>query len=831
MSYCSLHNHTDYSNIRLLDCVNKVPSLIDKAIELGLTGIAITDHEAVSGHVKAIRHYKKLKESGTLPENFRLILGNEIYLTPLDNIHKDTYVPKQTKFYHYILLAKDRKGHDALRLLSSIAWGNAYRTGKMYRCPIAYEQVATVMQHYKGHIIASTACVGSFIGQMVLQLLEEENIELQNGIKQQIVDYIEWSKAIFGEENFYIELQPTKTKKLFDVNKKLIEIAKATKIKWIITTDSHYLTEKERIVHKAYLNSKQGDREVDEFYATTYLMGEEELREYFPYLATEDVSIALANTIAIQKQCEEYDLQHEQEVPIAKKEIQNSQLLEQMQNYNNIVLFANSQYKQDKLLLQYVIQGIQEKQISLTEERLQRIDEELYHMRKVSEGIRQPLSAYYNTMKELIQLCWEEGDSFVGPARGSITGLYLAYLMDITQCDPIVWKLPYWRHIHETKLELSDIDWDTQQNRRTQILQAFKKHFGENKVISCCTFGTEKAKNAILAACRGLDISSDIGLYLSSLIPVERGFTWTLSDCFYGNEEKGRKIVKTLVQEVRQYDGLKETILGIEGLINKASIHASAVYIYNVPIVERNAIMKAPNGLSITQYNMEDSDYCGGLKFDALTVQSLDKTRQTMTYLLENGYIEWQGSLWETYKKYLHPDVLEYDDKEMWKLVGDNKIISLFQLDSVQGSTCVKKAKPENLLQLAHINSLMRLMPEGNEMPIDKFVQNKGNIGYWYEEMRIAGLTKKEITIMEKYLLPLKGVAATQEDMMLMTMDKEISNFSMVEANKIRKVVAKKKMDELSTIKELFYTRGKEAGTREQFLDYVWNKQIMLQAG
>lgn len=199
--------------------------------------------------------------------------------------------------------------------------------------------------------------------------------------------------------------------------------------------------------------------------------------------------------------------------------------------------------------------------------------------------------------------------------------------------------------------------------------------------------------------------------------------------------------------------------------------------------------------------------------------------------MLEDELIEWQGSLKETYVKYLHPDNLDYEDEEMWELLGDNRIISLFQFDSVVGSTAANMTKPKNVVEMSQTNSLMRLMSDTGDQPIDTFVKFKEDISLWYQEMDYYGLNDKEVKIMEKHLLKFYGIATTQEDIMLISMDKNISNFTVAESNALRKGVAKKNKKVIDEIKELFYKKGLDAGTRKVFLDYVWNIQIARQLG
>ena len=316
------------------------------------------------------------------------------------------------------------------------------------------------------------------------------------------------------------------------------------------------------------------------------------------------------------------------------------------------------------------------------------------------------------------------------------------------------------------------------------------------------------------------------------MIPSERGFTWSLHDCVYGNEEKDRKPIHPFIKEVNKYEGLLDIMLTIEGIVNKRSIHASGVYIYNNGFLEHNAIMKAPSGQEVTQFNMGDSDYMGSLKYDFLTVEALDKIRTELDLLLNDDVIENQGSLKETYDKYLHPDILQYDNPKIWDLVTTGEVINLFQFDTPVGSQTVKKVAPRSLVDMASANSLMRLMAgKGEEQPSDRYVRLKNNMDLWYYEMRQYRLTEEEIKTLEPHYLPVFGTPNTQEDLMETLMNPKICNFDLVLANKARKIVAKKKMADIADFEKLFYKSGESAGARKEFLIYVWNTCIKPQLG
>nr|WP_212963761.1 PHP domain-containing protein [Siminovitchia fordii] len=841
------HNHTSRSNFRLLDSTNSVEDLILTSAELGHKGIAITDHETVSAHVEAIQVTEKLKKEGKIPRDFKLILGNEIYL--IDDLEsvRDNYQPGVTKFPHFLLLAKDKIGHEQLRKLSSMAWENSFYTGTMERTPTIKKDLAAVIKESPGHIIATTACLGSESSIYLLNMKEAEttrNINQINYYKSKLNDFINWCVELFGKENFFIELQPGLSDEQRYVNEKLIPIAEFYGLKRIISTDTHYLRPEDRIVHKSFLNAKDGEREVDDFYEACFLHTTEEVYQRMDYIDREIITDALNNTLMIGEMIEDYTILHEPIIP--KIDLPNFEVRHifkpAYQQYPYIEKMANSDNDQDRYIVKLIEDGFFENLAgnALSKEKfhliLNRLNQELGELYEISLKLNQAMSSYYITVREIINIIWDDecgGNSLVGSGRGSAAGFLINYLLGITQINPLNYgvDMPHWRHIHRSRVDIADIDIDTEGSKRPQILRALRNHFGEDRVLQVCTYGTEGSKSALQTACRGLGIDSDISLYLSGMIPFERGSNWSLSDCFYGNEEKNRKPIKEFIREVEKYPNLKETALKLEGTINKRSIHAGGVIIFNNPYYKSNAMMKAPNGTPITQFNLSDSEAIGNIKFDLLTIEALDKIRATIDMLLEYGEMEWQGSLRKTFDKYLHPDNIDMNNAKLYEMLGSGEVMDLFQFSTEIGLQSAVKVKPNNLLETASANSLMRLMSDGEEQPIDTFIKFKNDISLWYKEMREHGLNDSEITIMEKHLLKLNGVADTQESVMLLSMDKEIAGFSIEWANKLRKAIAKISKEAMEECYDQFFKQGLELGTRKELLSYVWDVQIKRQLG
>ena len=346
-----------------------------------------------------------------------------------------------------------------------------------------------------------------------------------------------------------------------------------------------------------------------------------------------------------------------------------------------------------------------------------------------------------------------------------------------------------------------------------------------------CTFGTLGTRSAILTAARGLGIDVDIAQYLATMIPQERGFLWPLKDCLEGNPEKDRKPIKQLINEFKKYPGYLEVVKGIEGLVCQMGIHACGNVIFNVPIYTYNAMMKAPNGTEVTQFDLGDTEYMGGLKMDCLSVEALDKIHVTLDLLLEDNLIEWQGDLKSTYDKYLHPDVLERNDPEMWHKIWRNEIIDIFQMDSTVGKQSLSLIKPESIPQMAAVNALMRLIPEkGAKTPTEEYVMYKQHPELIKKEIYELNATDKEKEILYNFMKDYTGVLESQEGAMLAVM-LPFTNYDVPHANKIRKIIAKKKMKEISSAREEYFAIGAANGVSEDILKYIWDVQIKRQLG
>lgn len=832
-----VHSHTEYSNIRILDSINKIPALVKYAREIGLKGISITDHACLSGHVQAnILAQDILKED---PE-FKLVLGDEIYLVDKRE--------NNIKYWHFILLAKDSIGHKQLRILSSRSWMQSYYDRGLERVPTLKSELEEIIKKVPGHLIATSACLGGELSSNVLEMERARrigDINTAETCKQNIINFVLWCKELF-KDDFYMEVAPAANKDQIIVNKKMVELSNCFGVKMVIGCDAHYLKKEDRFIHKSYLNSKNAEREVDDFYTYSYLQTEEEIKENLTPSIVDLYDEMCNNSMEIYDKIENYSLLHPQ--TISKVPVKYYPKITQgMDKYPVLKSLLASDDIYDRYWVNQCLDALERKNL-YNETYLSRLEEEADIKVAVGKGLGTNVLRYPIVLQHYIDMMWEIG-STIGAGRGSSCSGLNHYLLGVTQLDPIKWNLPFFRYMNKDRAELPDIDLDMSPSKRPLILKEIKKERGKyfnNDIddlsknnLGCtlvATFGTEGTKSTILTACRGYrsvsnpdGIDNDTAQYMASLIPSERGFLWSLSDAVYGNPDKDREPIALFINEVERYPGLLDIMFGIEGLVNKRSSHASGVILFDEDPYEHCAFMRTPKGEIITQFDLHMAEAMGNTKYDFLVTEVQDKITEALLMIQKEGLIDQILSLREIYDKYLHPDVLPIEDEETWENIRGDRVLNVFQFDSDIGRQGIKKVQPKTILELSDTNGLIRLMTaeKGEETPLDKYVRFKNNLQLWYQEMGRAGLTEIEQKVLEKYFKQSFGVPPSQEQMMWMLMDENICGFTLKEANAARKIVGKKQMAKIPELKEKVLKQAKSPALGE----YVWKYGIGPQMG
>jgi DNA polymerase-3 subunit alpha len=560
--------------------------------------------------LRAEKYYDIVKKEH--PE-FKLIRGNEIYLCR-NGLNKDNYNKEIDRYFHFILLAKDLQGHKQIREISTRAWMRAYRGRGMMRVPTYYSDLEEVIGDNKGHIIASTACLG---GCLAVQLIRYRDNQDEN-FYQHIIDWLRYMQSIFGEDNFYLEMQPSFSKEQIYVNNEIIKLSELLNIPFIITNDAHYLKKEDIDIHSAYLNSQDGDRETKSFYATTYLMNNDEIYEYMgQYIGEDNIQKAYKSIEEIANKCEDYTLKKPLNIPkLAWKEYPMSvNKINWISKIPQIEIFLNSSYEEDKLLARAIMYKLDNDKTYCTEETYKEIDACLKDTWISSEKNNTHWSRYYLNLQNIVDICWQS-NTLVGAGRGSGVGFILLNMLDITQINPLREKTKCfrWRFLNPDRVSVMDVDCDIEGSKRGAVLSNFRKYYGEDRVAGVLTLGTEKSKSAILTAARGLGIDNDIAQYLSSMIVADRGQIRTLAQTYYGDEENDMPPNQLFRKEMDEnYPELWKVAQSIEGLICRTGVHAGGVIFVDEPFTESAALMRSPKGEIITQFELHTAEELGQL--------------------------------------------------------------------------------------------------------------------------------------------------------------------------------------------------------------------------
>lgn len=783
------HNHTDEgSNQRLRDSTNKVVDLINYYHKLGHSGLAITDHEALTAHKTALDYYNSVKSDSDWSE-FKLALGNEIYLCE-DNCTEENI--GHNIYPHFILIALDAEGHKGLRELSSNAWRHNAFVHVMYRIPTYYDDLENMLEKYKGHVIGQSACLGGSLPKALLMFKATGN----NDIWYSCIDWVNYMNEIFGEGYFFLELQPSHNEEQVYVNSKLVELSKITNTPYLISTDAHYLTKEDRPIHEAFLKAdKEGDRETDEFYATTYVMSEDEIHKYMDkYLGYDVVQRGLDNTGLVYDKVQCYTLDRKLHIPLnpLNTDEPNKQLFDKYSNHIELLSkFYYSKYDSDRYMIRDVLTGIENNPQYQTDLGYFKINECLEYLDASSEKMEVRWSAYLEAVKDYVSLIWK-ANSLVGAGRGSGVGFCLLYLLGITQIDPIREKTQTfpWRFLNPYRASVLDIDLDTESNARERIIQKFIDTYGEERVCKVLTLSTEQSRSAILTAARGLGIDNALASYIASLIVFDRGQARSLKTMYYGNEDYPP--VTEFVNEMNANPKLWETAQKIEGLVKGIGSHAGGVIITDEPITETAAILRTKSKDIVSQFDLHRLEDMSLIKIDLLCIDALDKIHCTIDLLTKNKMIPEHLSLREKYEYTIGVYNLERINPEMWKMLWEHKVLSFFQMEKASGVKAIALAKPHSVDDLATINSVIRLMAQekGAESPLEKFARFHEDITQWYKEMDEYGLTQEEQDILKDIIGVSYGICEAQEYLVLLTQHPKIGGFSIAWGDKLRKAVA-----------------------------------------
>lgn len=674
--YFGTHIHTQYSNITAgLDCINKLDDLVASAKKLGMTGIAITNHDNLSEVIEINRLQKKLRKEN---DPFVIAIGNEVYL--VDNyLCNESGGAARQKYFHFILIAKDKVGYDGLVELSSRAWYRSEVRFGRRRVPTFKSDVEEILGRCRGHIIGTTACLGGELPTL-----------LAAGEEKKAIEFVEWCVEQFGYDDFYIEIQPQQSKDQKEFNLKAAKIF--GEAQFLVGTDAHYQDKEDFAIFEAFMRSQQESREVQEYYEYARMMDSDEIKRLLDYFPNEAVEQMLENTRLIGEQIEFYDLAQDPKIPKVPNLVQpertwmNPTTTTEIKEYPTLQWAAASTDSQTSFCIHTCLNNLLARNL-WNKQYLDRLEEEFEVMQFQSENLGDNFFAYANTMRHYLDMAWSI-DCAVGPSRGSASGSLLNYLMDIVQCDPIQYNLPFWRYLNKTRVTPLDIDTDFQPSKRPELFAAIRAERGELGLTQVATYRTLTLKAAIGNAARGYrskefpnGLDPDISTYISSLIEIKRGFVASLKQTLEGDETTGYNVNHNFIKECGQYPGLLEIIRKIEGLIVGSSTHAAAVVLFDEQdrLFNHCSLMRAPNGDLCTCLDLHTVEEAGCYKYDFLLLSTLDIQATCFKLLQKDGKISQGLTLKECFRKYINPNSIDFDQPEIWQKLYNNEVLSIFQ--------------------------------------------------------------------------------------------------------------------------------------------------------
>ena len=708
MSFVHLHLHTEYS---LLDGACRIDGLMDRVKELGQTAVAITDHGVMYG---CIDFYKAAKAAGVKP-----IIGFEVYVARRrmeDRVHGLDNDP-----YHLVLLCKDRTGYENLCKLVSEAFIHGF-----YGKPRV--DLELLRQYHEG-LIALSACLAGAIPQFLM----DEDYASAKAYALQMAE-------IFGEDNFYLELQDHGIDAQQPVNQGVRRIARETGLPLVVTNDAHYLRREDAKMQDVLLCIQTG-KTVDDANRMRfqgeefYVKSEEELRKLFP-----GCEEAFDNTVKIAQRCNLEFTFHEYHLPA----------------FPVPEGFTNEEY-----FRKLCMDGFRERYVNPPDSYRQRLEYE------ISVISRMGYVNYYLIVWDFIHYAKEQGIP-VGPGRGSGAASIAAYCMHITEVDPMKYALIFERFLNPERVSMPDFDTDFCQERRGEVIEYVMRKYGADHVAQIATFGTMAARGAIRDVGRALNFSFAETDVVAKLVPATPHITLKealevspkLKEMYDGD------------QRVRQ---LIDTARSLEGMPRNASTHAAGVVITAQPVCSYVPLSRNDDTI-VTQYTMTTIEELGLLKMDFLGLRNLTVIRDAEEQIQK-----------------LHPEFamanIPDDDPETFQMLTEGKTQGVFQLESAGMTGVCVNMKASSIEDITAIVALYRPGPMDS---IPTFIANKLD----------ARKVTYKTPLLEPILKVTYGCIVYQEQ--VIEIFRSLGGYTMGQADNIRRAISKKKMKVIEAERKTF---------------------------
>lgn len=778
MSFVGLHVHSDYS---LLDGASQLPQLIDRALELGMPAIALTDHGVMYGAIELIKICRN--------KNIKPIIGNEMYVV---NGELEKQENRRRK-YHQVVLAKNTQGYKNLVKLTTISHLKGIQGKGLFSRPCINKEL---LEAYHEGLIVTSACLGGEIPQAILQ-----------GRPDVARRVAKWYKDLLGED-YYLEIQDHGYIEERIVNIEILKIARELEIKIVATNDSHFVLCNDVEAHDALLCIQTG-KLIDEekrlrYSGTEYLKSAEEMAKLFrDHLPDEVIQEAIANTLEVANKVKSYDIMGEPRIP----------------NYPIPPEHTADTYVEEKAWEGLLERENIKNRSEINQAYKERLEYELKMIQKMG------FSTYFLVVWDYIKYARDRGIP-VGPGRGSAAGSLVAYALKITNIDPVHHGLLFERFLNPERKSMPDIDTDFCIDRRDEMLQYVTEKYGEDHVAQIITFNRMTSKAVLKDVARVLGIPYKQADDMAKLIPVSRG-----------KPEKLKVMIseQTPAPEFKQaYDNdplvrrWLDMAIRIEGTNKTFGVHAAGVVISSQPLDEIVPLQRNNDGAVITQYFMEDLESLGLLKMDFLGLKNLTMIEKTVDYIKQthNQAIDPEAlpsdierRAQETFKRIKKMPV---DVAKTYKLLEKGDLEGIFQLESSGMVDIVKKLKPSCIDDISSILALYRPGPLDAGL-IPQFIDRK----HGKEEIRY------DHPLLEPILQETYGTLCFQEQIMRMAQD--LAGYSLGQADLLRRAMGKKKAEEMQKQKETFIDGATKNGVSQrvaeklfeqmvQFAEYCFNK-------
>lgn len=720
MSFAHLHVHTEFS---LLDGSNKIKECVSRVKELGMNSVAITDHGVMFG---VIDFYRAAKAAGVKP-----ILGCEVYVAPGSRFDKEAVGNNDDRYYHLVLLAENETGYYNLMKIVS----RGFTEGYYYKPRVDME----LLEQYHEGIIALSACLAGEVQKNILRGMYGE-------AKAAACRY----KDIFGEGNFFLELQDHGMEEQKLVNQSLLRMSQETGIELVATNDIHYTYADDVKPHDILLCIQTGKKLADEDRmryegGQYYIKSEEEMRKLFPYAQE-----AIDNTQKIADRCNVEIVFGEKKLP--KYDVPDG--------------FTSWEY-----LNKLCYEGLERRYPGDDPKIRERLEYELSVIKRMG------YVDYFLIVWDFIKYARDHGIS-VGPGRGSAAGSIVSYCLGITSIDPLRYQLLFERFLNPERVSMPDIDVDFCFERRQEVIDYVVRKYGTDRVVQIVTFGTMAARGVIRDVGRVMDLPYAFVDGIAKMIPKELNIT-------LGKALQSSPDFKKAYDNDPQVKELIDMSMRLEGLPRHTSMHAAGVVISQKAVEEYVPLSVGSDGSVVTQFTMTTLEELGLLKMDFLGLRTLTVIQDAVRLAEKSS------------GKEIDINAIDYNDKKVLDYIGSGETDGIFQLESGGMKGFMKELKPQNLEDIIAGISLYRPGPMDF---IPQYIKGKNH----------PELITYDCPQLEPILAPTYGCIVYQEQVMQIVRD--LAGFTLGRSDLLRRAMSKKKGDVMQKERQAFVYGDEEGG-------------------